>query len=398
MRTLIAVETVFFKTPDQEIWTTGQNDYTFWKRYLHFFDEILVVSRVKTVEEKDDNWIKASGPNVTFVELPFYQGPRQYLQKDKIIKDIIKENIVKADAYILRVPGRIASLCWFEIRRRKLPYFLEVCGDPWESLRRGNVKSIVRPIARVLSYWRLKSQCINAEATSYVTNYALQKRYPPNPLKPTFSISDVVLNESVAINYIDRKYKYSKERVVKIINAGTMNTFYKGHETQLEALKHLIKKGYNVKLFFAGDGKLRGHFERKVKKMSLEKNVVFLGMISGSDQLQREFNKYDLFILPSYVEGMPRVLIEAMAVSLPCIASDVGGIPEILNAKCLVKPRNPVMLADKIIEIITDDEKMENYSKENFLKSTEYSKSTLDAKRTSFYSLVKKQIKLYILQ
>jgi len=392
MKTLVAVETVFFKTPDQVIWTAGQNDYTFWERFLTDFKEVVVVARVQNVEEGKESWIKASGENVAFIELPFYQGPFQYFKKAFEIKEIIKKNIHNADAHILRVPGMIATLCWFELIKRKAPYYLEICGDPWESLRKGNVKSIVRPAARVLSYWRLKKQCINAEATSYVTNHTLQKRYPPNSAKPTFSISDVILNESVSNEYKERNYKYSKDKLIKVINAGTMDTLYKGHETQIEAMKILKDKGYNIKLFFAGSGTYKEQFEEKVNKMSLENSVVFLGMISGSDMLQKEFENFDLFILPSYVEGMPRVLIEAMAASLPCVATNVGGIPEILNGNCLVEPKDPNMLANKIIELITDENKMMKYSKENYLKATGFSKSILDAKRSNFYSIIKNKV------
>ncbi|KAB2336564.1 glycosyltransferase family 4 protein [Cytobacillus depressus] len=388
MKTMIAVETVFFKTSDGKIWTTGQNDYFFWKRYLIYFKEVLVVARVKEVTNKSEKWIESSGKNVTFIEIPYYKGPFEYIQKANDIKKVIANNVLKADTFILRVPGRIASICWSELVRKNIPYFLEVCGDPWESLRKGNVKSIVRPFARVLSFIRLKRQCYNAEATSYVTNYTLQKRYPPNPNKLSFSISDVVLNTSLLNDYKETKYQFNKYKPVKIINAGSMDTFYKGHLTQIESINILKEKGYNVKLYFAGDGQYRQVFESKVKELSLEKDVIFLGMIPGSEKLQKELNNYDLFILPSYVEGMPRVLIEAMAVSLPCIATNVGGIPEVLNTNCLVEPRNPNSLADKIIELITDNNKMNNYSRENYSTALNYSEKVLNEKRAHFYSLV----------
>ena len=87
--------------------------------------------------------------------------------------------IAQCDAYLLRVPGLVGRLAWQEIRRVKKPYALEVVGDPWDALAPGTWPSLFRPIFRRAGSRELKTMCRGAVAIHYVTEGALQKRYPP---------------------------------------------------------------------------------------------------------------------------------------------------------------------------------------------------------------------------
>lgn len=133
----------------------------------------------------------------------------------------------------------------------------------------------------------------------------------------------------------------------------------KGHAILLEALQILRNSNHNVTLLFVGDGPLRAHLEAEVIRLGLEESVVFAG---HQEQSYDFINMMDIFALPSLHEGIPMVLLEALALKLPVIASRVGGIPEVVShdkSGILVSPASPEQLASGISELIQDPERAE---------------------------------------
>ncbi|OKP88583.1 hypothetical protein A3844_07780 [Paenibacillus helianthi] len=381
MRVLIAVETHFYKTPDGTIWTEAQNDKEFWGRYLEVFKEVHVLARVANVSEYNIKWKRANGDNVLFHQLPNYTGPYEYIQKLSKIKREIKIAILNCDVAILRVAGAISTLAWRELKRKSIPFGVEVCGDPWESLKPGTVKSFTRPLARLMSTVNLKKQCKEAITSSYVTKETLQKRYPPKKGTYTCGISDVNLPEEAYLKKIPSTSNIS----LRILNVGSMETLYKAQNIQLMAIKVCVEKGLDVHLQLIGEGRCRPQFESLAKELGVEDYVDFLGMISGAEEVRKYLDSADLFIMPSMVEGLPRALVEAMARSVPCIATNVGGIPELLPLENLIKPNDYMELASKIETLINDKEKLKIMGETNYFKAMEFNSSSLSEQRRGFY-------------
>lgn len=99
----------------------------------------------------------------------------------------------------------------------------------------------------------------------------------------------------------------------------------KGLDTLIEAL---AKCRHDITLDIAGDGPMRGELEAKVKALSLEHRVRFLGFV---DNVHGLLETHDALAMPSHREGMPMALIEALSAGLPILATDVGGIPSIVR-------------------------------------------------------------------
>jgi len=130
----------------------------------------------------------------------------------------------------------------------------------------------------------------------------------------------------------------------------------KGPNFLIEAAKYIHSKYHDAFFVFTGDGPLKQDLEKKARELGMEKNILFLGW---RDDVAKIISIYDIFCLPSLNEGMGRVLVEAMALGKPIVASDIGGIPDlIVHGKngFLVPPKNPVQLA-KYIQILLEDEK-----------------------------------------
>ena len=113
------------------------------------------------------------------------------------------------------------------------------------------------------------------------------------------------------------------------------------------ALKKLIDAGEKIRFIFVGEGDLLGDIKEQVDKQHLTKYVIFAGTTGN---VRPWFEKSDLFMLPSKWEGMPMTLIEAMSAAMPIIASNVGGVPDMLEnerSALLIEPN-----ADEIVEVI----------------------------------------------
>lgn len=131
----------------------------------------------------------------------------------------------------------------------------------------------------------------------------------------------------------------------------------KGFDTLIEAAKLVVNSISDVKFVIAGDGPLKHKLLKKVSELGINDNIIFVGNISY-DLLPKYYAASDLFVHPSYVESMGRVLLEAQASGKAVIATEIGGIPEAVtkDSAILIPPRNPKILADTILKVLDSDE------------------------------------------
>jgi colanic acid/amylovoran biosynthesis glycosyltransferase len=103
----------------------------------------------------------------------------------------------------------------------------------------------------------------------------------------------------------------------------------KGQLLLIEAARRLSDRGTRIELVLAGDGEMRGDLETLIARYGLEKQVRITGWIS-SDQVRDEILAARALVLPSFAEGLPVVIMEAMALRRPVISTYVAGIPELV--------------------------------------------------------------------
>ncbi len=131
---------------------------------------------------------------------------------------------------------------------------------------------------------------------------------------------------------------------------GTIANLYptKGLDTLIEAI-NIINIKYqisNIKFFIVGDGPEKNNLQSLITKYGLQ-NVHLLGAIDNAAQYLPAF---DIFVLPSRKEGMPYTLLEAVAAGLPIVATNVGGVKELIIDAIILN--DPKILAEKIIQTI----------------------------------------------
>lgn len=128
----------------------------------------------------------------------------------------------------------------------------------------------------------------------------------------------------------------------------------KGHKCILEAAKQVIVSIPNVKFIFVGDGYLENELKKLVQELGLEDHVIFTGFRRDIPAITATF---DVAILASFFEGLGRVLLEAMVLAKPVIASKVGGIVDVVDDEktgILVPPHDVPALTKALIRLLSD--------------------------------------------
>ena len=130
----------------------------------------------------------------------------------------------------------------------------------------------------------------------------------------------------------------------------------KGLPVLFEAIAQLRQDRPNIILTIAGDGPDRQRLGQQARELGIEENVRFLGYQSQS-QVRELLGQTDVFVMSSFAEGVPVVLMEAMAAGLPVVATRVGAIPEVVEhgvTGMLVAPRDAGALARAIETVLAD--------------------------------------------
>jgi glycosyltransferase involved in cell wall biosynthesis len=388
MKVCVVLEQRYAMTPDGRVWTDGAFPRTFWDRYLEVFDEVRVVARVKPVAEALPEWKQADGGAVEFAPVKYYIGVRDYLSNLRCVRQSVRAAFDSDDAVLLRVPSQLAAVLTPLLLRRKHPFAVEVVGDPYDAFSPGAITHPLRPLVRRVFCHRLAGVCGRAFAAAYVTAESLQRRYPPGPNTKSFYYSDVELQGDFVLGARARALKSSW----KLVTVGSLAQLYKAIDVQIDTVAELRRQGLDVRLTVIGDGKHRHELEQHAAVLGLGEYVHFRGQLPCGAPIRAELDDADLFLLPSRAEGLPRAMIEAMARGLPCIGSDVGGIPELLPPEDLVSPGDVRGLARKISEVLSDPVRMHRMSTRNLERSRDFQEETLRKQRIAFYRFVREQM------
>lgn len=125
----------------------------------------------------------------------------------------------------------------------------------------------------------------------------------------------------------------------------------KGYDVFIQAAAELKRSMPDAYFAVAAQGPLKEELETQIKTLGLEKSFYLVGLQDAAEFLRQ----VDVFVMPSRVEGFPLALIEALAAGLPCIASHVGGIEELLGENgLLIKPDDPKALAGAMQEMLSE--------------------------------------------
>lgn len=391
LRVIVATEAHFLRGPDGIIRSdTGGRGYEFWTRYLDVFSEVLVLARVSPADKIGHARVEGSG--VSVADLPGYSGPLEYLLHRTQIQRRIAAVWAPGTALIARMPGPIGGLLVQAARRERQPYALELVGDPHEALASGAISHPLRRFFRERLTSDLCKACAGASAVAYVTEHQLQKRYPPAKGAFTTHFSSVQLPGTAFV--ASPRHYHAPLTKASVIHVGTQSQRYKGQDTLIESICQCAQQGVDVHLTLVGDGRYRHELERLAAALHLQRKTTFRGQLPSGGPVRDALDAADLFVMPSRSEGLPRAMIEAMARGLPCIGSDVGGIPELLPPTALVPPGNVSLLAGRMMKFLSSPETMTRMSNLNLQIARRYRDLELQKRRIRFYHEVSTRTRL----
>lgn len=369
------------------LYTDGNFNINVWKRYTDLTSEKLTVvfredSKRYNVKDAKMHLNFFDESEINSVILPdLYRPKMNYVSvsKRKFVKKKIDAAVNECDCVIIRSLGNsYVNYAIMSARKRNKPYLVEVTGVYWEASWYHSFVGKMLALQRELSAKKVIRQ---APYAVYVTKRTLQERYPCDGI--SLGCSDVELKELDNAVFEERKRKI-ENHTGKIVlgTAGFVSLKAKGQHDVIKALGLLKKKGitnYQYQLIGLGDDTF---LRRVAKKYDVEDEIVFLGG-KNHDEVFKWLDDLDIYVQPSYQEGLCRAIVEAMSRGCPVICSNAGGNDELIDRKY-------VFHMGKIEEFISclnqmDNSEMKQQAEKNFSQASEYKKEKLDFIRTHFY-------------
>lgn len=387
MNLTAVLEQRYDRTPDGQVWTPGPHGAEFWARYLEVFGAVRVVARVRDVPCVGERMRPAGGPGVSFVAVPHFIGPAQYLRVKGQVRRAIAAAVLapEAGAVLLRVPGTLSNEAYRALGNR--PFAAEVVGDPYALFAPRVSRHPLRAFFRQMYTRQLQAQCRRARVVAYVTREALQRRYP-SPGK-MFGLSDVDLPAG-AYAARGRSWHAAPQEAVMVC---TLQFPYKGVDLAVSALSLLRARGLDLRLRIVGEGALRPALEAQAQALGLELGpagqVEFVGAVPGGAGVREQLDRADVFLMPSWQEGLPRAMVEAMGRGLPALGSEIGGIPELIGPGERFPAGDPAAVAAALEGLLGDPERYEALGERNLGVARTYSNEALGEVRREFYRAVR---------
>lgn len=147
----------------------------------------------------------------------------------------------------------------------------------------------------------------------------------------------------------------------------------KGQHILIEAIARLVAAGHPVRLVLVGGGPDRESLEAQVRRLGLTAHVHFEGVVN-QDRIRTLYAQADVFALASFAEGIPVVLMEAMAMEIPCVTTFITGHPELIRDGIdglLVAPSDDAALAQAIAGLIADPDRRQHLGQAGRLRVQE---------------------------
>ncbi len=230
--------------------------------------------------------------------------------------------------------------------------------------------------------WLLKLYLKNTDAIITLSqkskNTLKSMGYKKNIYLETTLVDDKLLDEFNINNKLQKSYN-----IITILFLARIEK-EKGIFNTIEACDLLIQQGYSIRLLIAGRGRATKEVLEKIKN---KKYIKFLGYVSGEDK-SRTYRESDLYVLPSYTEGMPTTVLEAMAFGLPVIVTPVGGLKDIIKDGIngyFIPIDDSFMLAESIGKLISNKQLISKMALYNFNEAKNYYASNIVKRIENIY-------------
>ena len=323
----------------------GYYTYSLSKKLIEKGHEVIVITR--------GTWNKTQRQvieGIDVIRVPFVPIYPFYLKIHGIFVNKVLKSL-ESQIDIVHIHTPLPPLV-----KTSLPIITTVHTPMLTDYRQVKVKSIFslfsKISARFISYPLEKKLIQSSDVITTVSKSVAQELRE-------FYLDSKSINE--VENGVDEKFFYpKKEKSEKSIKYGMFVGRIdreKGIFDLVECGRYLCKERSEFYFIIAGKGRDLKKLKNKTKKAGIQDKFIFLGQVD-KENLVKLYQDATLFIFPSYHEGLPTVILEAMSCGLPIIATDVRGNRDLISAGengILVPPRSPRKIAEAITTLIDDE-------------------------------------------
>jgi glycosyltransferase involved in cell wall biosynthesis len=280
-----------------------------------------------------------------------------------------------ADLVCIDMPSEVGFLAALICKLRHKPFLLQILGDWRYAVLYSRPLTLGRRLKGAAGEWMVRRMVRNS-ALVFAQGRDLYEKYSrenPDAMKADCvrsTISQEISYQRPAGHFHDPIRLLSVSHLLSV----------KGLDLLLKAIRLLLNGGLSVEWWCAGDGPSRRSLEDLTLDLGLSDRVKFWGYVPHGPDLFKLYKEADIFVLPSLTEGLPNALLEAMAHSLPVVASSVGGIPGALKdgvQGILVEPGQPDLLADAISRLARNPDQVNQMRRAAFSKAQQFSAESL---------------------
>ena len=320
----------FWQTADGALWEAEGSFARYVDSIAPYFDRVILSVPVFDTPPASGSRVQAT--NVTLAPLPYFPGPRQFYPQLLTMRSRLRQWVDQCDVIHLRVPSPAAIFAFRIAESRRKPIFLLVVGD-YEALLphlgyRGLKKFL---FSRYVAFEEWALRYMTSRALTFANGASLRAKHERDGVRvhetktTTLSLSDFSTRTDTCTG--------SRIRLLCVSRIDPR----KGLRTLPEVVSGLAAAGHDVTLDIVGPTiGLIGESERdaivdEATRLGVAERVNLRGPVA-LDQLLPLYREFDLFVLPTRPgEGIPRVLMEAMAGGLPIVTTDVSGISSLIT-------------------------------------------------------------------
>ena len=237
------------------------------------------------------------------------------------------------------------------------------------------------------SHWKLRAYCLLdslwirffdriVSVSQEIKDEMLKFRIPEEKISVVDNGIDLDrFDKALSTQNIRREFKLDNN--IKIV--GTIGALgsEKGHDYFLQTAKDVIQTNIPVKFFIVGDGPLKEQLEYQIHHLGIGDNVILTGYRKDIPEI---LSLFDIFVLPSVKEGLPMVLLEALAAKKAVIATNIGAIPKVIihnETGLLVEPLSSNGLSRELTILLNNPAKAEQLGQTGYLRVKDYFSSDI---------------------
>jgi len=330
-------------------YTTSRAFIKFIESFSSYFDNITIFAPTKSSGDQRSTY-RVNSKKINICPLPYYLNIQDLLRRSLVLipksLNVLIREIPRYDLFWLVLPHPLSLIFYIICKRYSKPVFTHIRGSIEKDIYyryRGIAKVLAKLYARSMVF---SNHIICNRELSLAVGSELYRKYK-NENNKIFTISPSLITlDDIEQGRESIESHFKNEKETKLLFVGRVEP-EKGLEYLFQAIRILnqeSKKNYSLSV--VGKSHLGNEEkERRIKalanKKGLSELINFSGYIPHGHKLFNLYKKSDIFVLPSLIEGIPKVLYEAMAKGLPIIATKVGGIPDIIedcHNGLLIKP------------------------------------------------------------